>query len=60
MELSGIETTLLSSIDIMHAIKRELSPIKSILQGCFNRVETKASSLSYFQGLISTVERKNS
>ena len=60
MELSGIETTLLSSTDIMHAIEQELSPIKSILQGCFNRVETKASSLSYFQGLISAVERKNS
>lgn len=60
MQLSGIETPPLSSVDVMYAIEQELSPIKSILQDCFNRVETKASALSYFQGLISTVERKNS
>ena len=44
----------------MFAIEQEFSPIKGILQDCFNRVETRASALSYIQGLISTVERKNS
>jgi len=60
MQLSGIKTRLLSSTDVMYAIEQELSPIKSILQDCFKRVETKASAMSYFQGLISSVERKNS
>lgn len=44
----------------MFAIEQELIPIQEILQDNFNRLETKASAMSYFQGLISTVERKNS
>ena len=60
MQLSGVETSLLSAADVMFAIEQEFSPIKGILQDCFNRVETRASALSYIQGLISTVERKNS
>jgi len=60
MQLSGIETSLLSAADVMFAIEQEFSPIKGILQDCFNRVETPASALSYTQGLISTIERKNS
>lgn len=31
-----------------------------MLEDCFTRVETKTSAMSYFQGLISTIERKNS
>lgn len=44
----------------MFAIEQKLTPIQEILQNNFNRIETKASAMSYFQGLISTVERKNS
>lgn len=60
MQLSRIETIPLSSTDVMFAIEQELTPIQEILQDSFNRIETKASAMSYFQGLISTVERKNS
>lgn len=60
MQLSRIETIPLSSTDVMFAIEQELIPIQEILQDSFNRIETKASAMSYFQGLISTVERKNS
>ena len=60
MQLSRIETNLLSAPIIMSAIEQELAPIHTILQGCFARVETKASAMSYFQSLISTIERKNS
>lgn len=60
MQLSRIETIPLSSTDVMFAIEQELTPIEEILQDSFNRVETKVSAMSYFQGLISTVERKNS
>lgn len=60
MQLSRIKTVPLCSTDIMLAIEKELVPIQEILQDSFNRVETKASAMSYFQGLISTVERKNS
>ena len=60
MQLSGIETSLLSAADVMFAIEQEFSPIKGVLQDCFNRVETLASALSYTQGLSSTIERKNS
>ncbi len=49
MQLSGIETSLLSPADITFAIEQELSPIQAILQDCFNRVETRTSALSYFQ-----------
>ncbi|HAU1297428.1 TPA: hypothetical protein JBJ29_12300 [Legionella pneumophila] len=44
----------------MFAIEQELVPVQEILQDSFNRVETKASALFYFQGIISTVKRKNS
>lgn len=60
MQLSRIETIPLSSPDVMFAIEQELTPIQELLQDSFNRIETKASAMSYFQGLISTVERKNS
>ena len=60
MQLSRIETIPLSSTDVMFAIEQELTPIQEILQDSFNRIETKASAMSYFQGLISTVECKNS
>jgi len=60
MQLSRIETLPLSSTDVMFVIEQELTPIQEILQGSFSRIETKASAMSYFQGLISTVERKNS
>src|SRR3990167_5279729 len=60
MRLSGIETSVLSPADVMFAIEQELTPIQAIVQDCFNRVETRGSAMSYFQGLISTVERKNS
>lgn len=60
MQLLGIEPSPLSSTDVMFSIEQELIPIQSILQDCFSRVETKRSALSYFQGLISTIERKNS
>lgn len=60
MQLSRIETIPLSLTDVMFAIEQELIPIQEILQDNFNRLETKASAMSYFQGLISTVERKNS
>lgn len=60
MELSGIEPSRLSSTEVMFSIEQELSPIQMILQDCFNRVETQDSAMSYFQGLISTIERKNS
>lgn len=60
MQLSRIETVPLCSTDIMFAIEKELVPIQEIFEDSFNRVETKASAMSYFQGLISTVERKNS
>src|SRR4051812_42139793 len=60
MQLSRIEPSPLSSIDIMFSIEQELILIQSILQNCFSRVETKESGMSYFQGLISTIERKNS
>lgn len=60
MQLSGIEPSPLSSADVMFSIEHELIPIQKILQDCFNRVETKHSAMSYFQGLISTIERKNS
>lgn len=60
MQLSGIEPSPLSSTDIMFSIEQEFIPIQTILQDCFSRVETKESAMSYFQGLISTIERKNS
>lgn len=60
MQLSGIEPSPLSSTEVMFSIEQELKPIQTILQGCFSRVETKLSAMSYFQGLISTIERKNS
>jgi len=60
MQLSRIERVPLCSTDIMFAIEKELVPIQEILQDSFNHVGTKASAMSYFQGLISTVERKNS
>lgn len=60
MQLSGIEPGPLSSADVMFSIEQELIPIQTILQDCFGRVETKVSAMSYFQGLISTIERKNS
>lgn len=60
MQLSGIEVSPLSSTAIMFSIEKELLLIQTILQDCFSRVETKRSAMSYFQGLISTIERKNS
>lgn len=60
MQLSGIDPMLLSSTDIMFSIEQELLPIQRILEDCFSRVETKLSAMSYFQALISTIERKNS
>jgi SRSO17 transposase len=60
MQLSGIEPSPLSPADVMFSIEEELIPIQTIIQDCFNRVETKRSAMSYFQGLISTIERKNS
>lgn len=60
MQLSRIEPSPLSSTDVMFSIEQELIPIQTILQDCFRRVETKLSAMSYFQGLISTIERKNS
>ena len=60
MQLSRIESLPLCSTDVMYAINQELVPIQEILQDSFSRIETKASAMSYFQGLISTVERKNS
>jgi len=60
MQLSGIETSLLSPTDVMSAIEQELDPIHTIFDSCFSRVETKTSAASYFRSLISTVERKNS
>lgn len=60
MQLSGIESSPLSSADIMCSIEQELIPIQSIMEDCFSRVETKQSAMSYFRGLISPIERKNS
>jgi SRSO17 transposase len=60
MHLSRIEPSPLSSIDIMFSIEQELLPIQAIVRDCFSRLETKESAMSYFQGLISTIERKNS
>ena len=60
MQLSGIKTNQLSPADVMSSIEQELAPIHAIFENCFSRVETKASAASYFQSLISTVERKNS
>ncbi len=44
----------------MFSIEQELLPIQAIVRDCFSRLETKESAMSYFQGLISTIERKNS
>lgn len=60
MQLSRNETLPLSLTNVKFTIEQELKPIHEIVQKCFHRIETKASAQSYFQGLISTVERKNS
>lgn len=60
MQLSGIATNQLSSTEVMSALEQELTSIRTILESCFSRVETKTSAESYFQSLISAVERKNS
>jgi SRSO17 transposase len=60
MQLSGLESIPLSSADVTFSIEQELIAIQKIIQDCFNRIETKQAAMSYFQGLISTIERKNS
>ncbi|MFO1259130.1 MAG: IS701 family transposase [Gammaproteobacteria bacterium] len=60
MVLSRIESPQLSASSIMSSIEQELIGIQDILQDCFTRAETKKSAAAYFNGLISSVERKNS
>lgn len=60
MQLSRTESISLSSKEIMFTIEQELPSIQKILEKSISRVKTQGSALSYFQGLISTVERKNS
>ncbi len=43
----------------MCSIEQAFIPIQELLQDCFSRVETKLSAMSYFQSVISTIERKN-